>query len=361
MPARRRRGHRPDRPPRRPRRRDGSPSALARLDAPLTPGALADGTPIPLLANLGTADGAAEPWPLGAEGVGLFRTEFLFLDSATAPTVDEQQDEYDACCCASSRARRWSCVRSTPAPTSRWRSSTTPTEENPALGLRGLRALRAHEGSCATSSPRSPQADAATDADLWVMAPMVATVEETEYFMALARELGLKTAGVMIEVPSAALLADRDARPAPTSPRSAPTTSPSTPWPPTACSAASRRFQDPVAPGRARLISRGRRRRAGRSGSRWGSAARRQPTRCSPSCSSGSARRASRCRRRPSPTCGRQLAAFRRWTRPLAHWRRSLSTAVGAAEARSRPPKAFGPARAFTMIQPDLAKAVFIT
>ncbi|MBN9194772.1 MAG: phosphoenolpyruvate--protein phosphotransferase, partial [Microbacterium sp.] len=58
------------------------------------------------------------------------------------------------------------------------------------------------------------EADAATraagqSADLWVMAPMVSTVEETAYFTAIAREYGVKTAGVMVEVPSSALLADR--------------------------------------------------------------------------------------------------------------------------------------------------------
>ncbi|MGH3706216.1 MAG: putative PEP-binding protein, partial [Agromyces sp.] len=52
-------------------------------------------------------------------------------------------------------------------------------------------------------------ADAATDAELWVMAPMVATVEETRYFTGLARELGIRVAGVMVETPSAALVADR--------------------------------------------------------------------------------------------------------------------------------------------------------
>jgi phosphotransferase system enzyme I (PtsI) len=41
------------------------------------------------------------------------------------------------------------------------------------------------------------------------MAPMIATVEETEYFVKLARDYGIKTAGVMVEVPSSALLADR--------------------------------------------------------------------------------------------------------------------------------------------------------
>jgi phosphotransferase system enzyme I (PtsI) len=82
-------------------------------------------------------------------------------------------------------------------------------EENPALGLRGLRALRASEDILREQLTALAEADAATDADLWVMAPMVATVEETVYFTGLAREYGLKTAGVMVEVPSSALLADR--------------------------------------------------------------------------------------------------------------------------------------------------------
>jgi len=64
---------------------------------------------------------------------------------------------------------------------------------------------------------------------------MVATVEETEYFVRTATEFGLKTAGVMVEVPSAALLADRILKHAP-SRRSAPTISRSTRSLPTVCS-----------------------------------------------------------------------------------------------------------------------------
>src|SRR5690606_7610191 len=59
--------------------------------APITDGALADGTRVPLLANLGSPKDAAKAVELGAEGVGLFRTEFLFLDASTAPTVEQQQ------------------------------------------------------------------------------------------------------------------------------------------------------------------------------------------------------------------------------------------------------------------------------
>ncbi|GAA4491436.1 hypothetical protein GCM10023171_35360 [Microbacterium panaciterrae] len=51
--------------------------------------------------------------------------------------------------------------------------------------------------------------DSGKGADLWVMAPMVATVEEATYFTTLAREHGIRSAGVMVEIPAAALMADR--------------------------------------------------------------------------------------------------------------------------------------------------------
>ena len=52
-------------------------------------------------------------------------------------------------------------------------------------------------------------AEAATEAKVWVMAPMISTAEEAEAFTQKARSYGLKTAGMMIEVPSAALMADK--------------------------------------------------------------------------------------------------------------------------------------------------------
>ena len=68
----------------------------AALNAPITPGALADGTKVQLLANIGGAKDAAKAVELGAEGVGLFRTEFLFLDAKSAPTVQQQKEQYIA-------------------------------------------------------------------------------------------------------------------------------------------------------------------------------------------------------------------------------------------------------------------------
>ena len=193
-------------------------------------------------------------------------------------------------------------------------------EENPALGLRGLRALRASEDILREQLTALAAADAATRsqpggrADLWVMAPMVSTVEETEYFTAIAREYGIKTAGVMVEVPSSALLADRvlehrrlrldrHQRPHPVHARRRPHCSDR--WRPSRtpgiprCSGSSARSAKPDE----------------RTASRSASAARRRPIRCWPSCSSGSAPRACRWRRRPWRTCARTCSCTPSTTR----------------------------------------------
>lgn len=185
--------------------------AAARAEAssaPLTPGALADGTSIPLLANLGKPAGAAEAVELGAEGVGLFRTEFLFLSSTNAPTVDQQTKAYTELLAAFPGQKV--VVRALDAGADKPLAFLNDAhEENPALGLRGIRSLRASEDILREQLTALQQADKATEADLWVMAPMVGTVEETEYFTSLCREYGIKTAGVMVEVPSAALMAEK--------------------------------------------------------------------------------------------------------------------------------------------------------
>src|SRR6478735_3057773 len=182
--------------------------------APITDGALADGTPIPLLANLGKPEGAADAVSLGAEGVGLFRTEFLFLSSSQALTVEQQRESYRQLLAAFPGKKV--VVRVLDAGADKPLAFLNDAhEENPALGLRGIRALQASEDILREQLTALAEADAATrqtpegPADLWVMAPMVATVEETEYFVAIAKDYGIKTAGVMVEVPSSALLADR--------------------------------------------------------------------------------------------------------------------------------------------------------
>ncbi|MBC7761928.1 MAG: phosphoenolpyruvate--protein phosphotransferase [Candidatus Saccharibacteria bacterium] len=176
--------------------------------APITDGVLADGTKVPLLANLGSPKDAAAAVELGAEGVGLFRTEFLFLDSKSAPTVEEQRVQYTEL--LSYFPGKKVVVRALDAGADKPLSFLNGAhEENPALGLRGLRALRLREPILRDQLTALVLSEAETEAELWVMAPMVSDSEETEYFVALGKELGLKIVGVMAEVPSLAVLADQ--------------------------------------------------------------------------------------------------------------------------------------------------------
>jgi phosphotransferase system enzyme I (PtsI) len=198
---------------------DASPeqvaTALARRDElltasspPVTDGALKDGFPVPLLANLGAPDEAAAALALGAEGVGLFRTEFMFLDSPTAPSIDAQQAKYTELLRAFPGKKV--VVRCLDAGADKpLRFLTHTHEDNPALGLRGLRALRANENILRDQLTAMANAQAVTEAELWVMAPMVADAEEAAYFVGLAKELGIRVAGVMAEVPALALVADQ--------------------------------------------------------------------------------------------------------------------------------------------------------
>ena len=77
------------------------------------------------------------------------------------------------------------------------------------LGLRGLRTLRAHMDVLEGQLKALAAADPATDANLWVMAPMVADQHEADYFVKLGKSFGLKFVGAMAEVPSIALMADK--------------------------------------------------------------------------------------------------------------------------------------------------------
>ncbi|TFD69455.1 phosphoenolpyruvate--protein phosphotransferase [Cryobacterium ruanii] len=174
----------------------------------LAPGALRDGELLPLLANLGSSADCAQAVRLGAEGVGLFRTEFLFLDSQTAPTVAEQQAHYTSVLAAFPGQKV--VVRCLDAGADKpLKFLHGGREENPALGLRGLRALRANEEVLRDQLTALAGAERATSAELWVMAPMVTDLAETRYFVELARKLGVRVAGVMAEIPSLALMADQ--------------------------------------------------------------------------------------------------------------------------------------------------------
>ncbi|GAB6856843.1 phosphoenolpyruvate--protein phosphotransferase [Microbacterium xylanilyticum] len=169
-------------------------------------GALADGTPVPLLANVGGAAEARAAAEAHAQGIGLFRTEFCFLDRATEPTVAEQTDAYRGVLAPFSGrkvvVRTLDAGSDKPLP-----FATAVDEENPALGVRGLRVAQAHPALLAHQLAAIAAAAAEERADVEVMAPMVATVDEARDFVAACRSAGISRAGIMIETPAAALLA----------------------------------------------------------------------------------------------------------------------------------------------------------
>lgn len=172
----------------------------------------ADGVRIEVFANLGAASEAAPAVAGGAEGCGLLRTEFLFLERETAPDEDEQLAQYQAI--ADALDGRPLVIRTLDAGGDKpLPYLPMPAEDNPALGLRGVRSglyrpdllLTQLRAICRVRSP----------GDVAVMLPMVASVAEVRQVRALldraARETGAEAPllGVMIETPAAAMTTAR--------------------------------------------------------------------------------------------------------------------------------------------------------
>lgn len=178
------------------------------------PGRTSDGHAVALLANIGDVADAEAAAAQDVEGVGLFRTEFLVLSATTAPTVDEQAEVYRRVL-APFGSRRV-VVRTLDAGADKPLAfADLGPEDNPALGRRGLRLSMARPDLLDAQLEALAVAARETGADVRVMAPMVATVDEAEWFAARVRAQGLPSAGAMIEVPAAALrsrhlLADLD-------------------------------------------------------------------------------------------------------------------------------------------------------
>ncbi|MEV5747409.1 phosphoenolpyruvate--protein phosphotransferase [Actinoallomurus sp. NPDC052308] len=179
-----------------------------RLAAGRGPGRTADGHPVDLMVNIGSAADLRGVDLDGVAGVGLFRTEFLFLDRKDAPGLDEQVAAYAEAFGhfpeGTVVVRTLDAGADKPLP-----FLGLPEEPNPALGVRGLRVARDQPEILDTQLEAIARAAERTTADVWVMAPMVSTPVEAAEFVERARAYGLRTAGVMVEVPAAALRAER--------------------------------------------------------------------------------------------------------------------------------------------------------
>lgn len=188
-----------------------STAQAARIAEWRGPAQTSDGHRVQLLANV--QDGATSRTAAGteAEGIGLFRTELCFLSATEEPSVEEQAQIYSQVLEAFPESKV--VVRTLDAGSDKPVPFTSmPDEMNPALGIRGLRIARDNTGLM--TRQLDAVAKAATDlgrgdeAPTWVMAPMVATVDEAKWFAGLCHERGL-IAGAMVEVPAVALMADK--------------------------------------------------------------------------------------------------------------------------------------------------------
>lgn len=160
---------------------------------------------IPVRANIGNLQDAITAATTAAEGVGLFRTELLYLSASNQPSIEEQAKAYteilSACPQGSITVRTIDAGSDKPVP-----FLNMPHEENPALGVRGYRLIVEHRDFIEDQLKSLEQARQASGREVWVMAPMIATVEEAEEFAALARSLGKFKVGVMVETPAIAAL-----------------------------------------------------------------------------------------------------------------------------------------------------------
>ncbi|MEY9966261.1 phosphotransferase system enzyme I (PtsI) [Streptacidiphilus sp. MAP12-16] len=180
----------------------------AALSASTGPGQTSDGHRVPLLANVGGPADVPAAVAAGAEGVGLFRTEFLFLeDSAKAPSEDAQVEAYQTVLEAFPGGRV--VVRVLDAGADKPLDFMTAADEpNPALGVRGLRSLLNHPDLLQTQLRALARAAQGLPVYLEVMAPMVADRIDARAFADACRTAGLKAKfGAMVEIPSAALRA----------------------------------------------------------------------------------------------------------------------------------------------------------
>jgi phosphotransferase system enzyme I (PtsI) len=170
------------------------------------PGRTSDGEPVQLLVNIGGKRDVTAAAGADSEGVGLFRTEFLFLDRQDSPSIEEQRGAYAQV--FEAFTGRKVVVRTLDAGADKPLGFVTlPDEPNPALGVRGLRTSRLFPDLLDQQLRAIARAAATSGADVWVMAPMVSTAAEAAGFTGQAHARGLPVAGAMIEVPAAALRA----------------------------------------------------------------------------------------------------------------------------------------------------------
>lgn len=172
-----------------------------------------DGKPMQVLANIGTPPEAVQVTQQDGEGVGLFRTEFLYMNRTEAPDEATQYQAYRQVC--EELSGKPVIIRTLDV----GGDKDIPylhlePEDNPFLGCRAVRYCLRNPDTFRTQLTALMRAGAESDGQLWVMLPMVATVTEFKEVRALAEDIAQQTGlplpklGTMIETPAAMLMAD---------------------------------------------------------------------------------------------------------------------------------------------------------
>ncbi len=181
----------------------------------------ADGIQKELLCNIGRPNDVADVLENDGEGVGLFRTEFLFMDRNSMPTEEEQFEAYKAV--AVGMKGRPVIIRTLDVGGDKGIPYLDmPTEQNPFLGFRAVRYCLQHEELFKTQLRALLRAGA--QGDVRIMVPMVTTVQELRAVKSLVKSCARELAaggvpcnrdipvGVMMETPAAVVVADLLAR-----------------------------------------------------------------------------------------------------------------------------------------------------
>ena len=187
------------------------------------PAVTLDGKQIEIVANIGSPAEAARAVEFGAEGIGLFRTEFLFMGRDAAPTEDEQAAAYAQAAAAFQEQN--------PGATVVIRTLDVggdkpikylhfDAEENPFLGWRGIR-FCLENPAIFSAQLRAILRASADHVGIRMMFPMIGTMDELRRAKAMVQQAkdALRSAkiafndsievGMMIEVPSAVMMADQ--------------------------------------------------------------------------------------------------------------------------------------------------------
>ena len=169
---------------------------------------IGDKSLIPVRANIGTLDDALSASKTLADGVGLFRTELLYLSATHEPSIDQQAKIYTEILQAAPTGpivvRTIDAGSDKPVP-----FLNMPAEENPSLGVRGYRLIANHREFVEGQLKALEIAREQSGREVWVMAPMVSTLDEAKTFAQLAKSFGKYKVGIMIETPSMAILVDQ--------------------------------------------------------------------------------------------------------------------------------------------------------